>query len=246
MFKKLALMMCTSLIFITGCGKTDAGTKESSQSTSDSTVQKETKDYNIEQLKMPKKGEEIAVMETSMGTIKIRLFPKLAPKAVENFIGLSKTGKYDDVIFHRVINDFMIQGGDPDGTGMGGESIWGEPFEDEFTPELHNFRGALSMANSGANSNGSQFFIVQAKEAQNLTAYEEMNKEYKGLFEPDVIEAYKDLGGTPHLDYVHTVFGQVFEGMDIVDSIAAVETGENDKPKEDVTIKKIDIVKYNE
>lgn len=107
----------------------------------------------------------VAVMKTSMGDIEIALFPDEAPKAVENFITHAKNGYYDGLIFHRVMNNFMIQGGDPLGNGTGGESVWGEDFEDEFSPNLHNFRGALSMANSGANTNGSQFFIVQATTA---------------------------------------------------------------------------------
>ena len=102
-----------------------------------------------------------ATIKTNHGEIVIQLFPEQAPKTVENFVGLAKKGYYDGVIFHRVINDFMIQGGDPTGTGMGGESIWGAPFEDEFSNELFNIRGALSMANAGPATNGSQFFIVQ-------------------------------------------------------------------------------------
>jgi len=113
------------------------------------------------QLRKQQAGDITAVMNTSMGEIKILLFPDAAPKAVENFTTHAKNGYYNGLIFHRVIPDFMIQGGDPTGTGMGGESIWGKPFEDEFSPDYHNLRGALSMANAGPGTNGSQFFIVQ-------------------------------------------------------------------------------------
>lgn len=106
-------------------------------------------------------GGPTAVIKTSMGDITVQLYPEEAPKTVENFLTHAKAGYYDGIIFHRVINNFMIQGGDPTGTGRGGSSIWNEPFEDEFSHRLHNFRGALSMANSGTNTNGSQFFIVQ-------------------------------------------------------------------------------------
>ena len=222
----------------------------------------------------------IAVMKTSLGDITIQLYPEEAPKAVENFVTHAKEGYYDGIVFHRVIDDFMIQGGDPTATGRGGESIWGEAFEDEFSPRLHNFRGALSMANAGTNTNGSQFFIVQAADkltddtAQNamlqwtvnrfqwqlntsdpssaqalmdelnakLSDYQQngLPQEYLEEYEP-AVERYKEVGGTPHLDYKHTVFGQVIDGMDVVDAIAAVNTDGNDKPLEDVTILSIEI-----
>ena len=111
-------------------------------------------------------GEVLVEMNTTMGSIKIKLFPEQAPKTVENFLGHAKSGYYNGIIFHRVIPNFMVQGGDPTGTGMGGESIWGGSFEDEFSPELLNIRGALSMANAGPGTNGSQFFIVQAPKVE--------------------------------------------------------------------------------
>ena len=114
------------------------------------------------QLRKPQAGDITATMKTTMGEIQILLFPDAAPKAVENFTTPAQNGYYDGLIFHRGIPDFMIQGGDPTGTGMGGESIWGKHFEDEFSPDYHNLRGALSMANAGPGTNGSQFFIVQA------------------------------------------------------------------------------------
>lgn len=191
------------------------------------------------QLKTPETGDTVAVMHTNMGDIKIKLFPERTPKTAENFITHAKNGYYDGLKFHRVIKDFMIQGGDPLGTGIGGESIWGGSFEDEFDTELHNLRGALSMANSGPNTNGSQFFIVQASVApENMLA--QMEELTDSGFPRDIIEAYRELGGTPWLDFRHTVFGQVFDGMEIVDKITEVETV-NDKPCEDVIITSVDI-----
>ena len=193
----------------------------------------------MNQLDKPQKGDTVAVMRTSMGDISIRLFGKEAPKTVENFVTHAKEGYYDGLTFHRVINDFMIQGGDPTGTGCGGESIFGAAFEDEFHPELHNLRGALSMANAGPNTNGSQFFIVQAKEAP-LQLLSQM-RESPDSYPAETIDNYAAVGGTPHLDYRHSVFGQVFDGMDVVDAIAAVETDAADKPLKPVTIVSIDI-----
>ena len=177
-----------------------------------------------------------AVIKTNRGDITVQLFPELAPKTVKNFIELAKKGYYDGVIFHRVIPDFMIQGGDPTGTGMGGESIYGESFEDEFSRELFNLLGALSMANSGPNTNGSQFFIVNN---ENVPA--NMLDQLEGAgFPAEIIEAYKG-GGTPWLDFRHTVFGHVIDGMTTVDEIANVQRGPQDRPVHDVVIEKVEV-----
>ncbi len=193
------------------------------------------------QLEKPQAGDTVAVMKTSMGDISIRLFPEVAPLAVENFITHAKNGYYDGLTFHRVIQDFMIQGGDPTGTGCGGESIWNKSFQDEFDLYARNYRGALSMANAGPGTNGSQFFIVQASEvpANMIAQMQQMTKE--DGYPEEVTENYKSLGGTPWLDFKHTVFGQVFDGMDIVDAIAGVEVGAGDKPVEDVVINGITV-----
>lgn len=224
-----------------------------------------------------------AIMHTNMGDITIQLYPEVAPKTVENFVTLAKKGYYNGLIFHRVIKDFMIQGGDPTGTGAGGESIYGAKFEDECSQELHNFRGALSMANAGPNTNGSQFFIVQNSQAptQDIDAlavqvacYELLNDakrrvqimqealedapkiqayidevntklndyQSQGLpedvkeYATEIAKKYAEVGGTFHLDFAHTVFGQVIDGMKVVDDIANVRTARADRPLHDVTI----------
>ena len=147
-----------------------------------------------------------ATLHTNQGPVQLELFDADAPKTVENFRKLAGEGFYDGVIFHRVIPDFMIQGGDPTGTGSGGP---GYSFEDEFN-DHPVARGALAMANAGPNTNGSQFFIVTAD-------------------------------ACPWLDGKHTVFGQVTDGMDVVDAISQVETGPADKPLEDIVIERIDL-----
>lgn len=207
-------------------------------------------DEKVLQFQPPKIGDEIALVTTNKGVFKIRFFDTLAPKAIENFKTHAKQGYYNGLTFHRVISEFMIQSGDPSGNGTGGASIWGTPFEDEFTPTLHNFRGALSMANSGSNTNGSQFFIVQKSTiAQNTTSDSDLvaalEKADKKYYPQDIIDKYKQVGGTPWLDYKHTVFGQIFEGMDIVDDIANAKTNSSDKPVEDVIINKIEIITYS-
>lgn len=190
----------------------------------------------LEQLEKPKKGEKIAVLNTNHGQIKIRLFPQAAPKAVENFTGLIENKYYDKTIFHRVIKDFMIQGGDPTATGRGGKSIWNKAFEDEFSINFRNIRGALSMANAGPNTNGSQFFIVQVPSCQEDIIRQMEDAGPSRGFTEDVIEAYKNNGGAWWLDGKHTVFGQVFQGLDVVDEISGLEVNYMDKPLEDVII----------
>jgi cyclophilin family peptidyl-prolyl cis-trans isomerase len=147
-----------------------------------------------------------ATMHTNHGAIQIELFDADAPKTVENFRKLAADGFYDGVIFHRVIRDFMVQGGDPTGTGTGGP---GYTFEDEFN-DHKIVRGALAMANAGPNTNGSQFFIVTTAEA-------------------------------PWLDGKHTVFGQVADGMDTVDTIEGQATDARDRPVEACTIERIEL-----
>ncbi|WP_373093878.1 bifunctional Cof-type HAD-IIB family hydrolase/peptidylprolyl isomerase [Streptococcus oralis] len=196
------------------------------------------KELHLPQVDIETTEGPIATIKTNHGDLRIKLFPEQAPKTVANFVALSKDGYYDGVIFHRIIKDFMIQGGDPTGTGMGGESIYGESFEDEFSEELYNIRGALSMANAGPNTNGSQFFIVQN---QHLP-YSKKEIARGGWPEP-IAEIYAEQGGTPHLDGRHTVFGQIAdeESYAVLDTIAGVETGAMDRPVEDVVIETIEI-----
>lgn len=200
----------------------------------------------LPQESLPQEGDQIAVVETSMGTIKLRFFPEQAPMAVENFLTLAEEEYYNGVTFHRVMNGFMIQGGDPTGTGTGGKSIYTDVagnrgyFQDEFSDQLFHFRGALSMANSGSNTNGSQFFIVQASQ---LAEGQEQALKSAGT-DSRAISKYQAEGGTPWLDGKHTVFGQVIEGMEVVDAIASAATDENDRPLEEITISSVTVESY--
>ncbi|OIK10267.1 peptidylprolyl isomerase [Bacillus sp. MUM 116] len=245
---KISLKIWTALLIImlvmSGCGTSNLKYDSKPKNNTASTEQKEG-DKKVSNTVYPQlttevsENERLVEIETSMGNIKIKLFPEYAPKAVENFVKHSEKGYYDGLIFHRVIKNFMIQGGDPNGNGTGGESIYGAPFEDEFSNNLFNLRGALSMANSGPNTNGSQFFIVQNPEVD-PSMKDQMEKVG---YPKEIIAAYDKNGGTPWLDHRHTVFGQVIEGMDIVDKIANTPVDAKDKPKEDVVIKKINVLK---
>lgn len=155
--------------------------------------------------------KEIVVIETNIGKIEIEMYRSDAPKTVENFVQLAKKGYYDGIIFHRVISGFVIQGGDPTGTGSGGESIYGKKFEDEINKGAEVYktgykRGVVAMANAGPNTNGSQFFIC-----------------------------HKDVNLPPS----YTIFGKVVEGMDTVDKIASTKTGQGDRPVEKMVMQKV-------
>ena len=233
----------------------------------------DTANSPVMQLLPPQPGDTLVILHTTMGDITIRLFPEEAPMAYENFVTLARDGYYDGVIFHRVIQNFMIQGGDPEGTGMGGESIWGHGFGPEFSWNLRHFRGALAMAQSSMpNSIGSQFYIVHndtlgddileffeylySNQDELLGTDEENNNVYiRDLFSADQLAAYFSHGGTPHLDLAmgmitgsgggHTVFGQVTtDSMNVVDAIAAIEVDEMDRSLIDVVIERTTVTTY--
>jgi len=146
----------------------------------------------VELNKMKEYKMVFAEFKTNMGDFEIQLFNKRAPKTVENFVGLAQKGYYDGITFHRVIDGFMIQGGDPTGSGAGGQSFWGAPFKDEFHPELHHDSpGILSMANAGPNTNGSQFFITLVPTSYLDGKHSVFGKVVKGM---DVVEK---IGKTP-------------------------------------------------
>lgn len=247
--KKILSLVAISLVLIlilTGCGKenvenTTTTSKnntaqitntQKNNNTNNTTKKEETKVNYAEnaekQMAMPEKDEEIAIFHVkNYGEIKVKFFKDVAPKAVENFVTHSKEGYYNGVTFHRIMNEFMIQGGDPLGNGTGGESIWGEDFEEELSDTLVPFRGSLCMASKGLRNSpslGSQFFITQAN-------YNELRVNYMKSygFSDELIEQYKKYGGDVISLYKqYTVFGQVFEGMDVVDKIAKETKVEDD------------------
>jgi peptidyl-prolyl cis-trans isomerase B (cyclophilin B) len=244
-FELWAILLVASIFVLSACGTSKVKDESKSKSAAPKTSEQKEGNKQVSSSDYPQltnevsDKEQVVEMETSMGNIKMKLFPEYAPKAVGNFVKHSEKGYYDGLIFHRVIKDFMIQGGDPNGNGTGGQSIWGHPFEDEITDQLFNIRGALAMANSGPNTNGSQFFIVQNPKLDPSLK----DQLEKAGYPKEIIRAYEKSGGSPWLDRHYTVFGQVIEGMDIVDKIANTPTGAQDKPKEDVVIKKIKVIK---
>lgn len=225
-----ALIVASAALCFAGCNQeVTMDTVDTSFLGKDAAVKDDTEHQAGYQLEMPEKGDTIAILHTNMGDITWRFFPENAPKTVQNFIDLAKAGKYDNTIFHRVINNFMIQGGDyENANGTGGKAANGGQFEDEFCNKLFNIRGSVAMANSGKDTNGSQFFINQAtaesfsgftsyeeswKVARNIIAqYVNQNKQddiskinglsfYNPTIVPDdVKKLYEENGGNPYLD----------------------------------------------
>ncbi len=219
MKKTPILMLVVVAVLSFGC---ETKSTNDQYSTNDTTTPQDTQENQLTtekmQLENPEKGDQIAILETSLGTVKVRLFPEIAPETVKNFEELIKQDKYKQVPIHRIINNFMIQMGDfENGNGTGGYSYKGPgtTIKDEPSAKLEHLYGAVSMAKTAApNSGGSQFFIVQNK------------------------------NGTPHLDGVHTVFGQVIEGMDVVEKIAHVKTDSMDAPVENLYLKSASLSEY--
>lgn len=217
----LGTLLITAILSLAliGCSTSDKSNKEETNTGND-----DNKEIYLSKETEKKEGDKnpVATIEMEDGKIiKLELYPEIAPNTVRNFISLANSKFYDGLIFHRVISGFMIQGGDPEGTGMGGPdySIYGEFTNNQFENTLLHTKGVISMARSNdKNSAGSQFFIMH--------------------------------GDTSSLDGDYAAFGKVIEGMDVVDSIAQVETGSNDRPKKDIKIKSINVdtfgVTYNE
>lgn len=214
-----------------GSGTTSASSKSESNAGAAETAAKQAKStealLNIDEVpaadldkanaeyqkKAPVEGEDVAILHTNYGDISFKFFPEVAPKAVNSFKALAKAGRYDSTIFHRIIDGFMIQGGDyTNFNGTGGASAYGKEFDLEISDYLSNIEGSVAMANRGPGTNGSQFYINQVN--------------------------------NNNLDGNYTVFGQVYDGMDVVNKIAKVQTGQNDKPVKDVVLESVEIVSY--
>ena len=207
MLKKNIYKFLIFSLFISACGSNEV--EEITETTvqdnkGESTMSDEKVYSSMPEMIIDHNKSYTAVIQTSMGDLTVEFFSDTAPVTVNNFVSLSNDGYYDNIIFHRVISGFMIQGGDPSGTGHGEYGKFpGYTFEDELNNQQPYEKGILAMANAGPNTNGSQFFI--------------MHVDYP-------------------LPYQYTIFGKVTDGLDVIDTIASVQTAEGDKPVEDVVI----------
>lgn len=223
-FFPLLLAIC---LFFTACGGSLPG-NEKLNVTSDEI-----------QFAQPGPGDTVAEITTDKGVIKAVLFPEIAPKAVASFTHLANGGYYDGVIFHRAVEGMLVQSGSFDGSATGGKSAWELEFEDEFSDSLHHYNGALSMANHGEDTNGSQFFFVTAQIGS--LSDETLQQMADAGWRTEVQDAYKQAGGLPSLDWRYTVFGQIYEGLGVAYDISRVKTDADSKPVEDVTIQSVKV-----
>lgn len=239
-FKKIAvvaLSLSMITIMFSGCGKEDLLSEK---------VAETVAPMNFT---APEIGEKIAVIKVKdYGEIKIKFFPEYAAMGVENFTGLAEMDYYDELIYHRVVKDFVIQGGDPRGDGTGGNSVWGQDFAVDAASNLYHFSGAVAYAHAQGGGNGSQFYIVCTKEGETyanegIPLTKEIIDQYS--YTDEVEALYMEKGGLPFLDGGYTVFGQVFEGMDVVYAISEVKVDpETSMPAKQVVIESVEIVEY--
>jgi peptidyl-prolyl cis-trans isomerase B (cyclophilin B) len=205
------------MTFFAGCAGTATTDTESATDKSPKAPEKTISQDSSAQLAAPKAGDKIAVIETDFGTIKMKLFTEKVPEMTKNFEELAKEGKYNGVPFHRVVKNFMIQTGDfTQKNGTGGHSYKGPgtKLPDEISPNLKHLYSTVSMANSGPNTNGSQFFIVT------------------------------NIDGATFLDGGYTIFGQVYEGMEVAEKIVDLQVPGTEKPKEEINMVKVEVMPF--
>lgn len=245
--RKLVATLLVAVFMLGGCGKPQITSGDSSQL--QGTVGGSTRRNLIQsselQFQAPGPGDVKVTMQTSKGEIQMVLYPQYAPLAVENFCTLASQGYYDQTEFHRIVKDFIIQGGDKDKTGLSGTSAWGTPFQTERSEFLRHYSGALCMAGADGqpDTHLSQFYIMATP--QNALDEAALQQLQNAGLRQEVIETYRQAGGAPYLDFTDTVFGQVVEGMDIVDMIAnGAVAEESQRPKSPVVIQSIQIENY--
>ena len=222
--KKLFPLLLAIALFFTACGGKLGG-------------EKLNVDSSEIQFAQPQSGDTVAEIATDKGVIKVLLFPQIAPKAVNNFVMLAENGYYNGTQFHRVVEGMLIQAGTFGDTG--GKSIWELEFEDEFSDQLHHYNGALSMANHGEDTNGSQFFFVTA-EIGGLSN-ETLQQMSDAGWREAVSDAYKQAGGLPSLDWRYTVFGQIYEGLEIAYDISRAKADTEGKPEKSISVQSITV-----
>ena len=237
--KALAVLALLGCVALTGCSLSD----KLSGTSGPKAISRPAVESAEVQFTHPAAGDTIAVFDTSAGVFKAVLFPTLAPQACDNFIGLAQAGYYNGLTVSRVENEFLVEAGQ--GADGKGTTIWnGSRYPIEATDQLHHYAGALCAATDASGQCASVFYVMESLPGGDSVTQELVDQMNAASYRAEVVAAYQTAGGAPYLDYTDTVFGQVYEGMDIVDNIAQTAVDENQKPTEAITIHSVSIETY--
>ena len=237
--KALAVLALLGCVALTGCSLKD----KLSGTSGPKAISRPAVESAEVQFTHPAAGDTIAVFDTSAGVFKAVLFPTLAPQACDNFIGLAQAGYYNGLTVSRVENEFLVEAGQ--GADGKGTTIWnGSRYPAETTDKLHHYSGALCAAADASGECASVFYVMETLPGADSVTQEMTDQMTAAGWRADVISAYQTAGGAPYLDYTDTVFGQVYEGMDVVDAIARTSVDEAQRPTEPITINSVTITKF--
>ena len=239
--KALAVLALLSCLALTGCSLKE---KLSGSASGTKTISRPAVESAEIQFIHPAAGDTVAVFDTSAGVFKAVLFPTLAPQACDNFLGLVQAGYYNGLTVSRAENEFLVEAGQ--GADGKGSTIWkGSRYPVEATDKLHHYSGALCAATDSSGQCASVFYVMETLPGSASVTQELVDQMNAAGYRAEVVAAYQTAGGAPYLDYTDTVFGQVYEGMDVVDAIAQTAVDENQKPTEAITIHSVSIETYS-
>ena len=238
--KLLAVLALAAALLLAGCSLPFGG---SSGGTSVQKISRPAVESAEEQFTHPAAGDTVAVFDTSAGVFKAVLFAAEAPQAYDNFVGLVQAGYYNGLTVSRVESGFVVEAGQ--GADGKASTIWnGSRYPIETTDKLHHYSGALCMGTDASGECASVFYVMQTLPGSQSVTQELVDQMNNAGYRAEVVSAYQTAGGAPYLDYIDTVFGQVYEGMDVVDTIGQATVDENQKPTEDIVINSVTIETY--
>ena len=241
--KRWAALLAAAALVLTGCSLGSLGNFGGGGGASVQKIDRPAVESAEEQFAHPTAGDTVAVFDTSAGVFKAVLFPQEAPQAYDNFTGLVQAGYYNGLTVTRVESGFVVEAGQ--GADGKGTTIWnGSRYPAETTDKLHHYSGALCMGTDASGECASVFYVMQTLPGDQSVTQELVDQMNSAGYRAEVVSAYQTAGGAPYLDYTDTVFGQVYEGMDVVDTIGQTGVDENQKPTETITINSVTISQY--
>ena len=241
--KRWAALLAAAALVLTGCSLGSLGNFGGGGGASVQKIDRPAVESAEEQFTHPAAGDTVAVFDTSAGVFKAVLFPQEAPQAYDNFTGLVQAGYYNGLTVTRVESGFVVEAGQ--GADGKGTTIWnGSRYQAETTDKLHHYSGALCMGTDASGECASVFYVMQTLPGDQSVTQELVDQMNSAGYRAEVVSAYQTAGGAPYLDYTDTVFGQVYEGMDVVDTIGQTGVDENQKPTETITINSVTISQY--